>query len=150
MFAPTLTFHQQCLWSLGGGPFLVLDRDTIQRLNELGVPYVQEILVRHFMYFGPLPEGLLKHVDDELWSRLYKEASMLAETEAAEDPTARLKDWTTSDARHLDPEAKDMIINMTRLDPAQRASMDEVLQHPWWRRKEGADASIPPDSALSL
>lgn len=27
---------------------------------------------------------------------------------------------------------EDMITNMTRLDPAQRANIDEVLKHPWW------------------
>lgn len=111
---------------------IILDDDTIRDLKEHGVSPEQEIVVRHFMYFGPLPEGLLRHVDDEKWSKLFHLASDIAETEAAEDPDCRFERWSVDDAPHLTPEAKDMIFKMTRLDPAQRDSIDEVLEHPWW------------------
>lgn len=109
-----------------------MDEDTIRELKENGMPPEQEIVVRHFMYFGPLPEGPLKHVDDEKWTMLFRAASEIAETEAAEDPDCRFERWSVDDAPHLTSEAKDMITNMTRLDPAQRPSIDEVLKHPWW------------------
>lgn len=96
------------------------------------MPPEQEIVVRHFMYFGPLPDGLLKHVDDEEWTMLFRAASEIAEAEAAEDPDCRFERWPVDDVPHLTPEAKNMITNMTRLDPAQRANIGEVLEHPWW------------------
>jgi hypothetical protein len=111
---------------------LILDDETIKQLKENGMPPEQEIVVRHFMYFGPLPDALLKHVNDEKWTTLFQAASEIAETEAAEDPDCRFERWSVDDAPQLTPEAKYMITNMTRLDPAQRASIDDVLKHPWW------------------
>lgn len=111
---------------------LIMDDDTAKELKENGIPPEQEIVVRHFMYFGPLPEGLLRHVNDESWTTLFRAASEIAETEASEDPDCRLERWSADNAPHLTPEARNMITKMTRLDPAQRASIDEVLKHPWW------------------
>lgn len=111
---------------------LILDDDTIKQLKENGMPPEQEIVVRLFMYFGPLPDGLLKHVHDEKWTTLFRAASEIAETEAAEDPGCRFGRWSVDDAPHLTSEAKDLIANMTRLDPAQRAGIGKVLKHPWW------------------
>lgn len=111
---------------------LILDDETIQQLKESGMPPEQEIVVRHFMYFGPLPDGLLTHVNDEKWTTLFRAASEIAETEAAEDPACRFERWSVDDAPHLTPEAKDMISNMMRLDPTKRASIDVVLKDPWW------------------
>ncbi|KAI3400755.1 hypothetical protein diail_1964 [Diaporthe ilicicola] len=121
-----------CIYGLGGGSMLILDNDTIKQLKENGMPPEQEIVVRHFMYFGPLPNALLSHVCDEQWTTLFREASEMAEIEAAEYPNWRFERWSEDDAIHLTPEAKSMITHMVRLDPAQRASIDEVLKHPWW------------------
>lgn len=43
---------------------LILSNDLIEALKKAGVPPAQEIVVRQFMFFGPLPEGLLRHIDD--------------------------------------------------------------------------------------
>lgn len=51
---------------------LMLDEDTIKQLKENCMLPEQEIVVRHFMYFGPLPDGLLKHVNDEKWTMLFR------------------------------------------------------------------------------
>ena len=111
---------------------MILDDETIQQPKENGMPPEQEIVVRHFMYFGPLPDGLLRHVNDEKWTALFQAASEIAETEAAEDPACRFERWSVDDAPHLTSEAKEMIIKMVRLDPTRRASIDEVLESPWW------------------
>ncbi|KAG8162571.1 hypothetical protein KVR01_008336 [Diaporthe batatas] len=121
-----------CIYGLGGGSMLILDDETIQQLRDEGIPSRLEIVVRHFMYFGPLPDGLLEHVDDDDWTRLFRLASELAETGAAEGPACRFEQWSVDNAPHLTPAAKDMIKNMMRLDPAQRVSIDRVLEHPWW------------------
>lgn len=111
---------------------LILNDDTIKQLSENGIPPEQEMVIRHFMYFGPLPDGLLRHVDDEKWTTLFRAASEIAETEATEDPDCRFECWSVENAPHLTPEAKNMITHMTRLDPAQRTNIGEVLKHPWW------------------
>lgn len=111
---------------------LILDDETIQQLKENSMPPEQEIVGRHFMYFGPLPDGLLKHVSDEKWTTLFRAASEIAEAEAAEDPGCRFGLWSMDDAPHLTAEAKKMIINMVQLDPNQRPSIDTVLKDPWW------------------
>lgn len=111
---------------------LILDDDIIKELKENGIPPEKEILIRHLMYFGPLPHGLLKHVNDETWTGLYRAASEIAEIGVGEDPDCRFERWSADDAPYLTQDAKSMIANMTRLDPAQRASIDEVLKNPWW------------------
>lgn len=111
---------------------LIMDDDTAKELKENGIPPEQEIVVRHLLYFGPLPDGLLSHVNDEKWTTLFRAASEIAETEASEDPGCRFERWSVDNALHLTLEAKNMITDMTRLDPAQRPSIDEVLRHPWW------------------
>lgn len=111
---------------------LILDAATIKNLRDHGMPAEQEIVVRHFLYFGPLSEGQLNHVADEMWHTLFTSAASIAEEEAIDDPDAKFERWPKDIAPHLTPEAKDMIIKMTRLDPAERATIDEVLEHPWW------------------
>ncbi|KAJ4415389.1 hypothetical protein N0V82_007384 [Gnomoniopsis sp. IMI 355080] len=121
-----------CIYGLRGGDMIILDNESIRALKENGVPPEQEIVVRHFMYFGPLPEGLLRHVDDSTWSTLFRAASEIAETEAEEDPGCRFERWPVVNASDLTVQAKDMIYNMTRLDPARRVSIEDVLTHSWW------------------
>ncbi|KAJ4392264.1 hypothetical protein N0V93_005889 [Gnomoniopsis smithogilvyi] len=121
-----------CIYGLGGGSMIIMDDDLVEGLRENGLPPELEIVVRHFMFFGPLPEGLLRHVDDGKWTELFQSASEIAETEAAENPDNRFGRWSAKHATHLTPEAKDMISRMTRLDPAERANIDEILQHTWW------------------
>lgn len=111
---------------------LILDDDTIQSLKDNGMPVEQEVVVRHFLYFGPLPDGLLKHVNDETWDALYNAASEIAEAEAVDDPDARFDRWSSDVAPHLTPSAKEMISKMICLDPGKRATIEEVLGSSWW------------------
>jgi len=53
--------------------------------SKNGVTPEQEILHRHFLYFGPLPEGLLKQVKDESWCEALKELSKMAEVTVNDD-----------------------------------------------------------------
>lgn len=111
---------------------IVFDDDTMKALKQHNVSPEQEIVVRHFTYFGPLPKGLLRHVDDEKWTTLFNIASEIADAEAAKDPDCRFERWSFEDTPQLTTEAKDMIARMMRLDPAQRATVNETLSHPWW------------------
>lgn len=111
---------------------IVLDNDVIKEMKELNLSVEQEIVVRHFMYFGPLPQGLIRHINDDTWANLFNIASEVADAEAADDPNCRFERWSFEDTPHLTTEAKGIIAKMTRLDPAERATIDEILNHSWW------------------
>lgn len=106
---------------------LILDDETIRSLKENVLPVETEAVLRHFIYFGPLPEELLKHVNDDTWDTIYKSASEIADTEAAGDPDARFERWSSDIVPHLTPGAKEMISKMTYLGPGRRATIDEVM-----------------------
>ncbi|KAL9104869.1 MAG: hypothetical protein Q9163_000255 [Psora crenata] len=102
--------------------------DDWKELEESGIDPEQEIMIRHFLYFGPLPGGLLDQVNDEGWNFFLKKASEVAEMAAKDRPGAKFEQW----GEELGPEAKNMISGMTNLDPAARTTMKEVLKHEWW------------------
>ncbi len=119
--------YLQCIYALGGGEFLLLNDH--QELARRGIRPEQEILVRHFSYFGPVPEGLLKQVNSEDWCNALKGASEIAEEAVKEQPELRFKWW----GEELGPEAQNMISGMTNPDPTARTTIDQVLTHRWWR-----------------
>ncbi|EEY23048.1 conserved hypothetical protein [Verticillium alfalfae VaMs.102] len=57
------SFGLVCIYALGGGELLLLN--DYQELVKSGIKPEQEILIRHFSYFGPVSEGLLKQVNSE-------------------------------------------------------------------------------------
>jgi len=106
--------------------------EDYKELEQNNIRLEQEVLVRHFLYFGPLPEGLLKQVNDEAWCNALRIAAEMSEAVASNDPGVRFEQWPEDLAPNLSPEAKGMISRMTNLDPAARATIDEILEHPWW------------------
>lgn len=119
----------QCIYALGGGEFLLLN--DYQELARRGITPEQEVLIRHFSYFGPVPEGLFKQVNDQDWCNALKGASEIAEEAVKEQPGLRFERW----GEELGSEAQNMISEMTNLDPTARKIIDQVLTHRWW---EGA------------
>ncbi|OTA67314.1 kinase-like protein, partial [Hypoxylon sp. EC38] len=124
------SFGLVCLYGLTGEQMLLVN---FKELQENNVVPEQEVLGRLFLFFGPeLPQGLLKLVDDDLWSELLQAVSEWAQKVAVEEPGAKFENWAEEEFLNLTSEAKDVISMMTRLDPAARATMGEVLQHRWW------------------
>ena len=121
----------QCIYALGAGNLLLLH--DYQDLVRNGIIPEQEILHRHLLYFGPLPEGLLKQVNDESWCDALKKLSEMAELTVNDDPGVRFEQWGEDIAPNLTPGAKNMISRMTNLNPAARITIDEVLSHQWWK-----------------
>jgi hypothetical protein len=119
-------YCSQSIYTLGGGELLLLT--NYKELVRRGIRPEQEILVRHFSYFGPVSEGLLQKVDDEDWRNALKGASELAEEAIKDQPELRFERW----GEELGPEAQDMICGMTNPDPAARITIDQVLVHRWW------------------
>ncbi|CAN8104130.1 unnamed protein product [Discula destructiva] len=125
------SFGLVCIYGLGGGPMLILTGESIKALNGNEWPVGQEMVIRHFLYFGSLSEGLLKHVNDGTWDIVNKEASEIAEEIAVGDPHLRFERWSSEVAPHLTAGAKDMISKMMQLDSGKRAKIEDILQHPW-------------------
>lgn len=103
-----------------------------QELQHNNTEMLHEILVRHISYFGPLPEGLLQQVDDKVWCSILQAASRIAEEVINDDPNMRFEQWPEELAPNLTPGAKSMISKMMNLDPAARATINDVLENPWW------------------
>ncbi|KZL64541.1 kinase-like protein [Colletotrichum tofieldiae] len=116
-----------CIYALGGGDLLLIN--DYQELTKRGTTAEQEILTRHFSYFGSVSEGLLKQVNSVNWRRALEAASAVAEQEVKEQPGLRFIHW----GEELGPEAQDMIVGMTNPDPTARTTIDQVLTHRWWR-----------------
>lgn len=100
-----------------------------QELVRSGIRPEQEILTRHFSYFGTVPEGLLRQVDSEDWVNALKAASEIADRAVKEQPELRFERW----GKELGPDAQNMISGMTSPDPTARTTIDRVLAHQWWQ-----------------
>ena len=119
--------YSQCIYTLGGGELLLLN--DYQELAKSGIRPEQEILIRHFSYFGLVPEGLLKQVNSKDWCDALKGASEIAEEAVKEQPELRFERW----GKELGSEAQNMISGMTNPDPAARTTINQVLAHRWWQ-----------------
>lgn len=87
------------------------------------------ILFKLLTAFGPLPDALLSHVNDEQGVALLKGLWQGIQDDGLYEP---LKDWPKEYFPNLDLEAKRFILRMTNLDPSQRPSMSEVMKDPYW------------------
>lgn len=90
------------------------------------------VLRRHISVFGDVDgiKGLLRHVGEEnvFFDRLIAIAGDFG-PEKPREPYAR---WYYEDGE--DAELRDLVIKMTNLDPAQRITAREALEHPWFRQ----------------
>ncbi|KAK5745232.1 hypothetical protein LTS12_023205 [Elasticomyces elasticus] len=120
------SFGLMCIYALGGSDFLLLN--NYQELADRGVTPEQEILTRHFCYFGPVPGGFLKAVGDEDWSAALEGAAKIADEMVKDQPRLRFERW----GEELGPEALHMIAGMTALDPKARLGIYQVMAHPFW------------------
>lgn len=113
---------------MGAGELLVLD--NYQDLYRFGISPEQEVLSRHFTYFGPaVPEALFKRVDDEAGCELIKNMADIAEKVVKREPGRSFIYWS----EEFGPVAQDAISQMTNLDPTARPTIEQVLAHPWWQ-----------------
>lgn len=117
----------QCIYALGGGAFLLIN--DYQELVKSSITPEQEILIRHFSYFGPVSDGLLKQVNSDNWGNALRGASEIAEEAVKEQPELRFEQW----GKELGSEAQEMISGMTNSDPTARTTIDQVLTHRWWQ-----------------
>ncbi|KAF1944994.1 kinase-like protein [Clathrospora elynae] len=95
------------IYAFGGGDLLLLN--NYQELVRNDIMPEQEILTRHFSYFGSVPKGLLEQVNSDNWCNALKAASRTAEEAVREQPGLRFERW----GEELGPEAQNMISGMT-------------------------------------
>ncbi|KAI1163243.1 kinase-like domain-containing protein [Nemania serpens] len=118
-----------CIYALGGGDFLLSeDKEVLAALEKLGITPREDILTRHFTYFGPVNEGLFKQVDSHEHSTL-KKALATAELAVKNQPELRFEVW----GEELGEAALYMISGMTKPDPTARLTIDQVLGCSWWQ-----------------
>ena len=87
------------------------------------------ILFKLLSAFGPLPDTLVKHVNDEEGGALLKGLwQAITEDKSNED----FQQWSEEMFPNLNNEAKRLILRMTNLDPAKRASMSDIIMDPYW------------------
>ncbi|KAK0128427.1 hypothetical protein ONS95_000400 [Cadophora gregata] len=121
------SFGLVCIYALGAGELLLIN--DYQDLVKLGISPEQEILTRHFSYFGSANEGLLNHIASDKWTKALKLASQMAELAVREQPEMSFEVW----GQELGPEAQKMISKKTKPDPAARSTIDQIMAHPWWQ-----------------
>jgi len=116
----------KCIYALGGGDFLLLH--DYQQLADRGITPEQEILTRHFCYFGPVPDTVFKVAGDADWSSALQGAAKIADEMVKDEPGLRFEQW----GAELGPEAVRMIAGMTALDPKTRLGIDQIMAHAFW------------------
>lgn len=118
----------QCIYGVGGTDYLLLD--DYKELEEEQITAEQEVLTRHFCYFGPATQGLLKQVGDENWRRALTGASAMANESVKENPQLK----SEYRGKVLGPQAQDIISRMKNPDPKVRPTIEQVMEHPWWQQ----------------
>ncbi|KAM3416192.1 hypothetical protein BST61_g7798 [Cercospora zeina] len=113
--------------ALGGGELLIVE--DWKELIEAGFPLEQDIVTKHFCYFGPVPEALYEHIRDEDWRRAFRSAAQAADAEVIERPEMRMQYWT----QELGASTFDLLSQLTNLDPGGRPNIGQVLAHPYWK-----------------
>lgn len=112
---------------------MVLAQEDLEELMKTNNGLLLKILTRHFNMFGPLPTALLEHIKNEKWNGYLKIASEISDKIVDESPGWRIEQWPEDTIPYVDPVAKSLISRMSKLDPAARATIDEILEHPWWQ-----------------
>jgi serine/threonine protein kinase len=118
--------YEQCIFTPGGGDFLVIK--SSKALAEKGISAEQEILTRHFCYFGPATKRLLEWVHIKEWREALEELPRHAEKAVEEEPNLKFEAW----GAEIGPDALDMISGMMSMDPTARLTMNQVLAHRCW------------------
>jgi len=99
-----------------------------ENLDE-GVSPEDEVLKRMIMYFGPVPLGLLEHVNNDQWCLAMIK---LNSSYNKDNPARPFRRWDERGFPGLESDFKRLVGRMMDLDPAKSATVGELLEDPWW------------------
>ncbi|OCL11112.1 putative serine/threonine protein kinase [Glonium stellatum] len=97
--------------------------------DELETEPEPVILFKLLSAFGPLPDALVKHVNDEEAESLLRG---LWQAIAEDESNETFEQWSEETFPNLNDEAKSLILRMTHLDPAKRARMSDIMMDCYW------------------
>ena len=86
-----------------------------------GVEPEVEVLSNMLSKFGPLPEGLIEHIQDSVWSQV------LTGLDQSFDANAPRKPFSWIDIEGLEPCDKEIFGRILKLDPGLRPPAEELL-----------------------
>lgn len=118
----------QCLYVITGAQCFQPDFEKLETEPE------PVVLYKLLCVFGPLPDALVKHVNDGEAGELLRALQQGIADQELSDP---FEQWSEEVFPNLDCQAKKMILRMTNLDPANRASMRDIMQDPYWQDVQG-------------
>ncbi|EGC47039.1 conserved hypothetical protein [Histoplasma capsulatum var. duboisii H88] len=117
-----------CLYTITGVETLHPDFEQLKR--DMIEPEL-EIMGRLISFFGPVPDELVIHVNNDNWGQI-----MIVISEGTSDGgpvgPGRFEKWEEKDYPNLDSETKRFLWRMTNLSPLKRATMEEIMEDPWW------------------
>jgi hypothetical protein len=97
--------------------------------EELDIEPESVILFKLLSVFGPLPDGLVKHVDDEEAGALLQGLLQAIAEDGSNEP---FEQWSEEMFPNLDDEAKRLVLGMANLNPAKRPLMSDIITDPYW------------------
>lgn len=116
-----------CIYTLGGRePLLIND---YPELAKLGVSPQQAVLTRHFSCFGPANEGLLNVIDSEKWKKALRILSEMTYLVIQDQQDMSFEVW----GHAFGSGAHKMISGMTKIDPRARPTINQIMEHLWWK-----------------
>jgi serine/threonine protein kinase len=104
-----------------------------------------QVLDRMIRYFGPVPEALLQHISDDKndsWRQVLGVLNSCYGISGEKEPWQHFSQWgkevfselaTKANFQYLNSDFKRLIGRMMNLDPAKRATVDELLHDHWWK-----------------
>ncbi|EGD86043.1 serine/threonine protein kinase [Trichophyton rubrum MR1459] len=106
-------------------------RPDFKQLEIDGVEPELEIMGLLMAFFGPVPSELVTLVQHEEWGRVM---TVLSEATMDGGPVGpgRFTTWDEKEYPNLDSEAKRTLLRLTDLAPSKRATMEEILEDPWF------------------
>ncbi|DAA79010.1 TPA_exp: Uncharacterized protein A8136_2795 [Trichophyton benhamiae CBS 112371] len=127
------SFAAVCIYAMLGKVIFGADEDLRKHEAQGAFPYVIR-LQRQVSYFGDRKgfNGLITHIgDDEINCQVL---GFLWDDRVADyHPYKPFSEWSNVID---DAEFKDIILKMTNLDPQQRVTAHEALEHPWFSGSE--------------
>jgi serine/threonine protein kinase len=93
-------------------------------LDREEIDHAEAIMSMLIAFFGPLPPELVAHVNDEIWG---EKMNLFSERIKAMGMDWRFENWKPEEYPELDPDTKRVLSSMLSLDPAKRATMEEIM-----------------------